>query len=177
MPSNLFSPSLLGLALHVPPGCSPPDECALQVLSAAGVSAIIDEASKHAGMSNTVDAGMDGLFHWLRGDAMDFASLIATASNLPADGDAFVASLPSGSARSQDVIHTASVRAWQLRTMGCRAIVLPWCELQSAAAESGGWDGIVVQLARYRRPVSAIDYPPSIFMIGEDEAATSPEFE
>ena len=139
---------------------------------------IIDEASiKHAGTSNTVDAGMDGLFYWLRGDAMDFASLIATASNLPADGDAFVASLPSGSARSQDVIHTASVRAWQLRTMGCRAIVLPWCELQSAAAESGGWDGIVVQLARYRRPVSAIDYPPSIFMIGEDEAATSPEFE
>ena len=52
--------------------------------------------------------------------------------------------------------------------------MLPLDELSAAAAASD-WDAVAQELSRLRRPVSAVDYPPSIFMIGEDEARTEPE--
>ena len=46
-----------------------------------------------------------------------------------------------------------------------------------APPTDGGWAPVVRALARMKRPVSAVDYPPSVYMIGEDEAATVAELE
>ena len=115
------------------------------------------------------------------------------AAELPATQQ-WMASLPAGAAASLPALRRATLDAWMLRTVaGCGAIVLSFDELRRAAAGGGGvvgaetswppgeeeslegWAPVVRELARMRRPVSAVDYPPSVFMIGEDEARTTPE--
>ena len=53
--------------------------------------------------------------------------------------------------------------------------------LQCAGGETaklhGGWAPVVRELVKMKRPVSAVDYPPSVYMIGEGEAATVAELE
>lgn len=76
----------------------------------------------------------------------------------------------------------AVLDAWRLRTAGCAAIVFPWDDLNRlccSSAKNGSkfaveekWNTIQKELRRMRRPVSAVDYPPSIFMVGEDELVT-----
>ena len=73
--------------------------------------------------------------------------------------------------------------AWLLRTTtGCGAVALSYAELVRCAGGDtaelhGGWAPVVRALAKMKRPVSAVDYPPSVYMIGEDEAVTAPELE
>ena len=72
------------------------------------------------------------------------------------------------------MLSRSAVGVWSLRSTGCCALVLPLDELTAAAADTS-WIDVARQLARLRRPVSAVDYPPSVFMVGEDELATRPE--
>ena len=146
----------------------------------------------------TALVGSSGAVEWRAAWLGRSASASATelqeaAAELPATQQ-WMASLPAGAAASLPALRRATLDAWMLRTVaGCGAIVLSFDELCSAAVGGGGgggaeallpldgeetlegWAPVVRELARMRRPVSAVDYPPSVFMIGEDEATTSPE--
>ena len=86
-------------------------------------------------------------------------------------------------ASSLEELSRSVLDAWLLRTTaGCGAVALSYEELlQCAGGEAaklhGGWAPVVQELAKMKRPVSAVDYPPSVYMIGEDEATTVAELE
>ena len=107
-----------------------------------------------------------------------FPEVQRRANELP-PAQRWMTSLAPGRCRSCALLAESAIEAWKLRTAGCSALVLPLDELCEAAAEEddGGWDHVAMQLARMRRAVSAVDYPPTIFHIGEDELVTRPEVE
>ena len=159
----LFSARLLSLAVHVPASCSTfPAGAELAMLRDAGVSAIIADGERAAAASVSLpivncaaDANeltVDGSsWLWLRGHR---SSLLERAAELPRRAD-FIASLPDGGAVSESALQRSCTLAWQLRSAhGCRAVVLPWAELEAAAATegSGGWEGVTAQLTRMQNP-------------------------
>ena len=91
--------------------------------------------------------------------------------------------MASLAARSLAELSRSVKDAWLLRTTaGCAAVALSYEELlQCAGGDDAklleGWVPVVRCLAKMKRPVSAVDYPPSVYMIGEDEAATVAELE
>ena len=50
---------------------------------------------------------------------------------------------------------------WKFRSQGCRGLIL-----DAAKLEAQGWNELYRKL---KRPCSSMDYPPTIYMIGEDE--------
>ena len=161
----LFAGRLLSLALHVPQSCGTfPAGNEQALLRAAGVSAIIadgERAATSASLPIVPSAAeadeliVDGSrWLWLRGHR---SSLLEQAAALPAAAlsAGFIASLPSGGAASESALQRSCILAWQLHAAhGCRAVVLPWAELEAAAAAagSGGWDRVAAQLTRMQRP-------------------------
>lgn len=169
--------ALLNLALHVPASATCPTDTEQLLLRAAGVSAIIVDTeavvttlpvvlSAAAEQELLVGGGaargrrswtmeqellVDGTrWLWLRGDRK---YVIDRAAGLSAERRRFIASLPSGRAASESAIRRSCILAWQLHDAGCSALVLPWPELEVAAATAdSGWDGIAEQLVRMRRP-------------------------
>ena len=169
----LFSDSgILTLLVHVTAPCTTlPDASRLGATFFTSADAALPASVMRAtAESDDFWSLNDAHVAWLRGD---FLTLQAAADTLP-PATAWMASLPAGSAATTAALHASAVDVWRLRTAGCSAIVLPLDELSAAAAASD-WDAVAQELSRLRRPVSAVDYPPSIFMIGEDEARTEPE--
>ena len=130
-----------------------------------------------------VDAGGRAVFQavWLRCQPGEMAlDLQDTVSEQLAPTQQWMASLAAG---SLEELSRSVKDAWLLRTTAaCGAIALSYSELLEcaggdAATLHGGWAPVVRALARMKRPVSAVDYPPSVYMIGEDEAMTAAEFE
>ena len=154
----------LHLMLHVPADCLTfPDSEAQLLLRASGISAIVASDRErraaclpivqcdHAAADELVVDGSRWL--WLR--AGDRATLLGRAEALPSPKPGYVASLPSGGAASKSALRRSSTLAWQLHaTHRCRAIVLPWPELEAAAsaAGEGGWEDVASQLERMRNP-------------------------
>ena len=158
------SPSL-NLVVHVPASCATfPTLDQQQLMHDAGVSAIIAESEGTAATCLPVvrQAAADQLlladgtrWRWLRGDRASLLNRAAALSESEGFNVAFVASLPVGGAVSEAALRRSSILAWQLHaTRGCRAIVLPWSELENAAAATGadGWECVAEQLMRMRRP-------------------------
>jgi hypothetical protein len=59
------------------------------------------------------------------------------------------------------------IAVWRLRSSpGILGIVLDW---NDAMADEDQLGGIAARLRKLRQPCSAMDYPPTIYMIGEDE--------
>lgn len=56
------------------------------------------------------------------------------------------------------------VEVWRLRSSGMLGVVLPWDLLQSVEQHERK-----ILFRRMRRPCSAVDYPPVIYLVGEDE--------
>ena len=165
-----FMSQKLNLVVHVPPGFTTYPTAAEQLLlQQAGVRAIIAAAegavASHLPVVRSAAAEelvlVDGTrWLWLRGAR---ASLLESAAALPERAGynsnsgfsfGFVASVPSGAAASEAALRRSCILAWQLHaTRGCKAIILPWPELEAAAAASGtGWDGIAEQLTRMCNP-------------------------
>ena len=171
----MLSGPLLKLALHVPPSCSSfPSGHEQSLLLQAGVSVIIANTLKPSAQSPLATAStcipislssgatdreltLDGISYvWLRGDRVALldgaAALSSEAMNRRRP---FIASLPRGGSASVGALKRCSTLAYQLHsTHRCSAIVLSWPELEaaSAAAASGGWDGVTQQLTRMRNP-------------------------
>ena len=159
----MLAPLALQLALHVPTGSSFPARSELDVLFTAGVCTIISDdtppaacpipviaaaAATSTNMDEVIMPDGKQLF-WLRGG--DRASLLQLAQTVPSR-TGFITSLPSGGAASVTALQRSCIFSWQVQAMRrCRAVVLPWPELQAAAAaDEGGWDGIAMQLTRMR---------------------------
>ena len=128
-----------------------------------------------------VDAGGRAAFRavWLCCNPGQTAlDLQETVASELAPTQQWMASLAAG---SMDELSRSVFDAWLLRTTaGCGAVTLRYEELLRCAGGDtatlhGGWAPVVRALARMKRPVSAVDYPPSVYMIGEDEAATVAE--
>ncbi len=149
------------LMLHVPAGCGTfPDGEAQARLRAAGVRAIVADRARGAARLRVVvgdatrgELVVDGRrWLWLRGDR---ATLLERAAALPSPKPGYIASLPSGGAASESALRRSRTFVWQMSaTHRCRAIVLPWPELEAAAgaAGEGGWDAIASHLKRMRNP-------------------------
>ena len=181
-----FSDSLLTLLVQLSPTSRLTEEVAT-TLRMAGVSGVVealnaparaDEASSLPLLrSRPPTAALIEISGercaWLRGD---FVQLQSAADDLP-PSTRWIASLPAGCASSSELLSQVAIDGWKLRTSGCSALVLPFDELAQAASADGDWYGVARHLMRMRRAVSAVDYPPTIFHIGEDELVTQPEVE
>jgi hypothetical protein len=189
----LFSDNLLTLFVQLSPTSTLRSETAT-LLRAAGVAALLampncdvlhDEASLPLPLLRAMPVGEDDLVQlshvegpstscaWPRGT---FAEVQQLAIAMP-PARRWMTSLAPGRARSSELLAQSAIDAWKLRTAGCSALVLPLDELSEAAEADGDWDRVAQQLVRMRRAVSAVDYPPTIFHIGEDELVTRPEVE
>ena len=149
-PSAPFCGPLLGIVLHCS-GPTLPSSAQVARLKAAGVSAIIAEDQTKAMIEGlpVIDSRAEAIlvdgtrWSWIRGDR---ATLIELAS---AARTRYIATLPCGGAQSVSSLSRSCLLAWQLKSLRCSAIVLPWSELE-VAARSGGWDCITQQLLRMR---------------------------
>lgn len=160
----------LHLLLHVPAGCSTfPARSEQSILP---VSAIVaNDAPAGVGddclpivpiCGNAEELQLpDGnSYLWLRGDRAFLleraAALRSTETTSRPSQGGLIASLPIGACSSVSELSRAAILAWQLHTTyRCRAVVLPWPELEAAAAAAadiGGWDAIACQLIRMREP-------------------------
>ena len=77
--------------------------------------------------------------------------------------------LPSGSRvlwrpSPIDGLDDLAIDVWKVRSTGCLGMVLPYKTIAQAEKEE-----VNTIFRKLKRPCSAMDYPPTIYMIGEDE--------
>ncbi|CAB9503173.1 expressed unknown protein [Seminavis robusta] len=104
----------------------------------------------------------------------DDAFVIHSMNNLPAEASCLWR--PTSSvARPLLLLESSPISVWRLRSNpGILGMVLEWQDIVFVCQPpQQDWDAgqLYTSLKKMRQPCSAMDYPPTIYMIGEDEVS------